>query len=124
MDPKYLPEELTMAQVDELHAKLLSLRDEIIGALHQTKDHSKPVQLDQARIGRLSRIDAIQQQQMAGAQRRRQQLRLAQIEAALERLEDEEYGWCTRCDEPIGYARLRARPESPLCMICLNEIDR
>lgn len=117
-------DELTPAQVEELYEDMLALRVELGELLDANKEQSKPVELDQAAIGRLSRMDAIQQQQMAGAQQRRNQLRLKQLEAALERFEDDDYGWCARCELPIGYKRLKARPESPMCITCLNEIGR
>ena len=43
---------------------------------------------------------------------------LSKIEDALERLENEEYWWCTECSAWIGFRRLRARPVTTLCIIC------
>lgn len=118
-----MEDELTEGQLEQLHEALLALREELGQLLESSAAQSKPVELDQPAVGRLSRMDAIQQQHMASAQRRRQQLRLRQVEAALERFEEDEYGWCARCDEPIGFKRLNARPESPMCIRCLNEIE-
>ena len=117
-------DELTEAQLEELHQDMLALGQELEELLSANKEQSKPVELDQAAIGRLSRMDAIQQQQMAGAQRRRNELRHKQLAAALERFEEDDYGLCARCELPIGYKRLKARPESPMCITCLNEIGR
>lgn len=119
------PEELTQAQrlelTEDLKARAIALRV----SLTQTQEHAKPVDLDEP-IGRLSRMDAIQQQQMALANRARAQASLQQVELSLSLIaqEPERYGLCTRCEEPIGYKRLKARPESNVCMSCLNSSQR
>lgn len=110
-------DELTDAQVEELRAALEALRDELQAALDQTRDGAKPVSLDQP-IGRVSRVDALQQQQMAQANRRNVELRLAQVRQALSAVESGDYGYCRKCEEPIGYGRLRSRPEAPFCVEC------
>ena len=116
-------EELTDAQVDELESDLHALKATIEEQLRLSTKGSKPVELDTA-IGRVSRIDAIQQQQMAAAARRSQQIRLKQIESALSAIGREEYGECRSCEEPIGYKRLKARPETPLCLDCRSARER
>lgn len=110
-------DELTDEQIDELRAALEALRDELSAALDQARDGTKPVSLDQP-IGRVSRVDALQQQQMAQANRRNVELRLAQVRQALAAVESGEYGYCRKCEEPIGYGRLRSRPEAPFCVEC------
>ena len=71
-----------------------------------------PVELDQSRQGRLSRMDALQSQAMAMETARRRQMELQKIEAALGRLQDGDYGYCVSCGEPIAsrQALMRARP--------------
>ena len=102
---------------------LRALERELSEALASSRAH-EPVELDQQAFGRVSRIDAIQQQQMAQAARRAQTLRLSQVRAALEAIENDEYGICRLCEEPIAPARLRARPESPLCLDCQRQRER
>ena len=81
------------------------------------------VHLDPGREGRVSRMDALQHQQMAKAGRRRAEARLERIDAALERLNEDPdmFGWCPDCGEPIPWRRLCAVPESVLCVPCLQE---
>ena len=117
-----MSEELTDAQRDELRADLIALRDALLQTSQTTADHAQTVELDQAAVGRISRIDAIQQQAMATAQKQRNELRLKQIAVALGTFADDAYGDCKRCGEPIGYRRLKARPESPCCVPCMAEI--
>lgn len=113
-------DELTREQRDQLARRLEQLRQELDALLLSTSASSRPVELEQP-IGRLSRVDALQQQQMAQANRRSQQQRLQQVEAALLALRRGDYGECRICEEPIGFARLSARPESPLCRACQGE---
>lgn len=117
-------EELTGEQIRELEADLRVLQREIEEALEQSKASSEPVELDQAAVGRVSRMDAIQQQSMAKANREALQLRARQVRAALSAIEDDEYGWCRRCDEPIGFGRLKAKPEAPFCLRCQDALHK
>ena len=82
------------------------------------------VELDQASVGRLSRMDALQQQQMALAEQRRRERTLKRIGAALRRLESGDYGLCVDCDEPIADARLTLDPATALCLDCARARER
>ena len=91
-------------------------------ALHDVSTASAesrdPVALDQTSVGRLSRIDAMQQQSMALATERRRIVALARIEAALGRIEAGDYGWCAQCDEAIAPKRLALDPAVSVCVTC------
>lgn len=117
-----MSDELTEAQIQEFRADLLMLKTNLLESDAVAKGHAGVVELDQGAVGRLSRIDAIQQQKMAEAQGRRNELRLKQIDVALNTLAADDYGWCKKCGEPIGYRRLKARPESPCCVACTQEL--
>lgn len=110
-------EDLSDEQLAELKTDLLVLRAELQHQLDSTRQSSEAVDLDQP-IGRLSRMDALQQQAMAKANRAGSAQRLQQVEVALQAIRQGRYGECRRCEEPVGYARLKARPESPLCLVC------
>ncbi|SMF40665.1 transcriptional regulator, TraR/DksA family [Tistlia consotensis] len=83
-----------------------------------TRDDRRPVELDQQSSGRLTRMDALQQQQMALATGQRRQAAGQRIRAALARMDAGDYGWCLSCDEAIEPARLRLDPATPLCLAC------
>jgi DnaK suppressor protein len=108
---------------DDARDRLLALRDELRSMIDASAEAARPVDLDQP-IGRLSRIDAIQQQNMVKASRRAAELRLQQVAAALRRLDDDEYGDCLQCGEEVGEARLEARPEAPFCIGCQSVRER
>lgn len=115
-------DDLTSAQRDELQQKLLALQGELTTLLDVSADSVQPVSLDQP-IGRLSRMDAMQAQQMAQANRRGHETRLLQVRAALTAIDDDAYGDCKKCEEPIGYARLNVSPEAPFCITCQEQSE-
>ncbi len=116
-DPMSEPE-LNQQQVDELHTSLVVKRQEVESQLANNDSSTKPVTLDQQSVGRVSRIDAIQQQQMAIANQQQATQLLKDIELALRRLQAGEYGNCQQCTEPIAFARLQAQPFAGLCLDC------
>ncbi|MCG6901793.1 MAG: TraR/DksA C4-type zinc finger protein [Rhodobacter sp.] len=81
-------------------------------------DAQKTVSLDQQSVGRLSRMDAMQQQAMAKAtQARRGQMR-QRLVAALARMDDDEFGYCSECGEDIPLKRLELDPTVLICVSC------
>ena len=85
-----------------LQSRLTALDAEDAAAQASTR----PVTLDQQAVGRLSRMDALQNQAMAQAQARRREAERVRIRAALKRIEEGEYGFCTDCGEEIEAKRL------------------
>lgn len=77
-----------------------------------------PVELDQQAVGRLSRMDAMQQQAMALANERARKRDLVRIEMAERRLAQNEYGYCTECGETIPDRRLEIDPMAERCVAC------
>lgn len=110
------------AQLAELEADLKALRAELQTTLASLSVGAQPVDLD-APIGRLSRMDAIQQQQMNAASKRATQARLDMVGSALSALAEGRYGDCRHCEEPIAFRRLKARPESAFCLPCQSRFE-
>lgn len=98
--------------------RLEALLAECRTASTATADDRKPVELDQTMVGRLSRMDALQRQAMAEAADRQRQVQIQRLRAALDRLDDGEYGCCVRCGEEISARRLEADPAVPTCIDC------
>lgn len=80
-----------------------------------------PVALDQDSVGRLSRMDAMQVQAMALAAQRRRHAEKDRIAAALRRLDQGEFGYCTACGEDIAEGRLQHDPSVAVCITCASE---
>lgn len=108
----------------DVQARLDARRQELNELTESHHDAARPVQLDQSRVGRLSRMDALQAQEMAAATERRRQRELDRIDAALERITSGEYGFCARCGEDIGLERLASDPTTPLCISCARAGER
>lgn len=76
------------------------------------------VELDQAAVGRLSRMDSLQNQSMAENLAERERARHARLRGALERIDAGTYGICEGCDGPIAPGRLFVVPEALTCGRC------
>ena len=85
---------------------------------------AKIVELDQSRVGRLSRMDALQGQAMSQETNRRRQTQLKNIGAALNRIEQNDYGYCLECGEEIADGRLKFDPATPLCINCASIAEK
>ena len=109
-----------MLSVDEL-IELEVLITEEIEKLQQRSDESaeerEAVSPDVA-VGRLSRLDAMQNIEIAKEGERRRQERLPRLEYALDLIDMGEYGKCERCQNWIPFARLKEQPETLLCASC------
>jgi DnaK suppressor protein len=101
---------------EEMKGQLETELRELLALDTATRTEQAPVDLDQARQGRLSRIDAMQQRAMAQETARRRVRRIAQIEAALARLASGDFGYCMVCDEAINIRRLRHDPAIAFCL--------
>lgn len=102
------------AFADRLRAQL----DELTAYDAASAADQAPVELDQTRQGRLSRMDALQGQAMAQATAERRSRQRARVRAALARIAADEFGYCVRCQNPIARARLDLDPAIPVCVTC------
>jgi DnaK suppressor protein len=109
---------VTEAQKKEFKRFAEEEMDALRAEIPRLEELVKPVAPDNA-IGRISRMDTIVNQSVAEAQLSKARVRLVRLEEALRRVdEDEEFGLCLDCGEPIPMARLKAMPESPYCVDC------
>ena len=116
--------ELSRPELEELRRALEAARAEIEALLAISRESAAPVAPDIS-IGRLTRVDARQQQSMArGNLQARASCACGRVVAALGRLERGCYGECLGCGEPIALALLRVRPEATLCLDCQDARER
>lgn len=106
------------AQLEALREKLQRMRDDLAAQQDSMHEDTRPVELDQARVGRLSRMDALQGQAMAQETARRRQRQLDAIGGALRRIDAGDYGFCFACGEEIDPRRLQADPTNTRCIRC------
>ncbi|MEQ8965653.1 MAG: TraR/DksA C4-type zinc finger protein [Azospirillaceae bacterium] len=103
---------------EAMRRRLEQRRDDLLAVDAVGEDSRRPVELDPQVQGRLSRMDALQQQAMSQAQQRRRAAELERIETALARLAEGEFGYCVTCGEPIALKRLEHDPSVPTCIDC------
>lgn len=112
------PVHLTPEQLLELQHELLRALTRLERSLKITGRAARPVKLDQTSVGRLSRIDAMQNQHLTKGLQVRENARHAQLLEALRRVEAGTYGICAGCEGPIRYERLLVFPETLRCAAC------
>ena len=83
--------------------RMEALRIDLLAEKEAAAEAIAPVELDQARVGRLSRMDSMQQQAMALEQDRRRDVQLKRIEGAFQRIENRTYGVCVKCSSPFTF---------------------
>ena len=100
--------------------KLLEMRANLQKLDDEASDARATVELDQTKVGRLSRMDALQGQAMNNAVAERRQQALLRIQAALERLNEDEFGYCIACGDKIVEKRLILDPAVATCTSCAS----
>jgi DnaK suppressor protein len=110
--------------LDYFRAVLLKQREALEAVAETGNEAAKPVELDQTRVGRLSRMDALQGQAMSQEAKQRREQALRQIGLALRRMDDDEYGYCQTCGEDIPAARLAVDPAATYCVACADKMEQ
>ena len=103
---------------EDMRKRLEAELDDLRNTSATSAESRRAVTLDQQSVGRLSRMDALQQQSMALAAEKRRQQRIARVEAALKRMASGDFGWCVTCGDEIEDRRLEADPSTPVCGAC------
>lgn len=112
---------MTQTEIDRFRIRLLELKSELEALEAGSVESTQPVELDQACFGRLTRMDAMQAQQMAQEIARRRQRQLVKITGALRRIDAGEFGDCFVCGKPIDARRLEADPSTTRCPVCVDD---
>lgn len=113
-----MPGHLGPEQIAELRAELERILAKLERSMRATDEAMRPVELDQTAVGRLSRIDSIQNQGLTRNLQAREAVKLSQVHAALSRIEAGGYGTCTECGADVPFERLLIFPEAPTCSAC------
>ena len=111
-------------EITQIKQKLLQLHDELIKVEQSGNEAAQTVVLDQSSVGRLSRMDALQGQAMAKETQQRRALQKQRIESALQRIDNNSFGFCIRCEEEIHAKRLEVDPTTLLCLECAKQQEQ
>lgn len=85
--------------------------------IQEYEEMSSPITPDDA-IGRISRMDAINNKSVAEAALRQAKDKLSKLRHAMNRLDEDDFGNCQRCGNPIPIMRVVLMPQSPYCVRC------
>ncbi len=86
-------------------------------SIEEFKEITKPIAPDVA-IGRVSRMDAINNKSVAEAGLRQAQYKLKNLQRVLSQIDHNDFGICLKCNHPIPLGRILIRPQSLLCVHC------
>lgn len=91
--------------------------DQVKLKIDEYRELTKPIAPENA-IGRVSRMDAINNKSVNEAALRQAELKLKKMEQALEKIDQSHFGTCTGCGEQIPLGRIMLMPESTRCVRC------
>jgi DnaK suppressor protein len=101
----------------EMKSLMLSRKEELLQEIEELKELTKPIAPENA-IGRVSRMDAINNKSINEAALVQSNKKLRKLEIALLKVDEEYFGLCGRCGNEIPLGRLMLMPESPFCVNC------
>ena len=102
---------------DSYRKKLQKSLEDIQEYLGKTEESAEAVSPDKS-LGRLSRMEAMQDQQLILEARRRKKMQKVAVLSALQRIENGQFGTGVFCGKPIASERLEVAPESSTCVSC------
>lgn len=113
---------MTPEQKQQLREKVVQERARLARDIESLKELTRPVAPGADSLDEVSRMDAIQNKSVNEAALATSRSRLAGMEYALKRLDDDdpEFGYCVDCGEPIPFARLMSMPEASRCVNCAD----
>ncbi|MDR9418240.1 TraR/DksA family transcriptional regulator [Gracilimonas sp.] len=101
--------------IEIIHTRIESTKADI----EELTELVKPIPLD-ASIGRVSRMDAINNKSINESSLREKKKELKKLERALENSESDKFGICTKCGDVIPFGRLEYMPHTTRCVICVG----
>ncbi len=110
---------MTTVQKKEIKAKISEALEQVREEIIRLRELTKPIAPENA-IGRVSRMDAINNKSVNEAALRKAMTRFRGLESALDRIDDKNFGLCRGCGEDIPTGRLMLLPESVLCVKCAS----
>lgn len=108
---------MTQKEKESVHKKILENIEELTERLKNLKEATKPQGLDSA-VGRLSRMDYINNKSIDEANIRSSEAKLMGLERWLSLYKTEKFGKCSKCGQEINVNRMLLLPESNRCIQC------
>lgn len=108
---------MTEDEKDEIKRIIDDQIESVTEEIEELKELTKPVKLD-ASVGRLSRMDAINNKAINDKQLREKKSTLQKLERAQERYDEDKLGTCLKCGNEIPFGRLKFMPYTTRCVSC------
>jgi DnaK suppressor protein len=102
---------------EEIRVRIQAEIDKTSLQIEGYKENTQPISPENA-IGRISRMDAINNKSVAEAALRQAEDKLGKLKTVLGKVGSPEFGICVRCKNEIPLGRILIRPESLLCVHC------
>ena len=110
---------MTNQEKKDIKAKALLEIEKTKKSITDYKEITKPISLENA-IGRISRMDAINNKSVAEAALRQAEGKLTNLYHVLESIDDKQFGLCLKCQKPIPIGRILLMPQSRYCVNCAS----
>lgn len=108
---------MTEQEKKDVKAKVLVEMKRTNTAIDDYRDLTKPISPENA-IGRISRMDAINNKSVAEAALRQAEVKLKNLHNVLESIDNKDFGLCLKCQKPIPIGRILLMPQSRYCVNC------
>ena len=103
----------------ELKTKIIEAIAKVEIEIIEMEKMAQPITPENS-IGRVSRMDAINNKSVVEAALRTSRSKLTKLHVALNKIEEENFGYCAMCNQPIQPMRLMFMPESTRCVRCAS----
>jgi DnaK suppressor protein len=108
---------------EDFRPKIVARIAELNASLASTKEDTEAIAPDVA-IGRLSRLDSMQMQQMAVGMQARMREEIKQLKEALQRIDRGRFGTCELCRKDIPLERLEFQLDATICVNCFRRASK
>lgn len=110
---------LTVEQRAEIETAIHKMLGELREKIAEYKELTKPIPPENA-IGRVSRMDAINNKSVNEAALRQSEAKFQRLELALKKIDEPYFGICTKCGKPIPMGRVMLVPGATTCVPCAS----
>lgn len=110
---------MTSSEKKELIRIITFKISEVCDEISELEELTKPIPLDAA-IGRISRMDAINNKTINEASLREKKKILKRLERALDQSDSKDFGTCQKCGKDIPFGRLEYMPHTTRCIGCVD----
>ena len=108
---------MTEQEKKDINIKVLAEIEKTKKSIIDYKEITKPISPENA-IGRISRMDAINNKSVAEAALRQAEGKLQNLHAVLDAIDNKDFGLCLKCQKPIPLGRILLMPQSRFCVNC------